>query len=137
MRIMAWVLSPVLAASLVAQEKSKWRRVYTYDDAVIEMEVIRLSFGNFGRVRFRTVFDGPVELRGSPGVTYKSRIEDTELMCAERQYRVTEIVFLDAGGTAVRSYKAEGTGGWKVVRFGGMMEKLFVPACRMIAEKKL
>ena len=127
----------VLTGSLVAQEKSEWRRVYTYDDAVIEMEVIKLSFGDFGRVRFRTVFDKPETLRGAPGAKYKSSIEDIEFQCVERVYRVTETALLDAKGKVIRSYKADQPGGWKVVRFGSMMEKLFAPACRMIAEKKM
>jgi hypothetical protein len=137
MRVTGCVLLLVLAGSLVAQEKSKWRRVYTYDDSFIEMEVIKLSFGNFGRVRFRTVYDKPETLRGITGVKYKSHIEDMELMCAQRRYRVTGTDFLDARGKVIRSYKADESEGWKVVRFGSMMEKLFVPACRMIAEKKL
>src|SRR5215212_3094611 len=108
MRMMACVLWLLLSACpVVAQEKSQWRRVYTYDDAVIELEEIKLSFGNFGRVRFRTVFDKPKALRESPGVKYKSQIEDTELMCAQRQYRVNETTFLDARGRVVRSYKAD------------------------------
>ena len=134
---LAVLICGLATGAAFAQEKSRWRRVYTYEDAVIEMEEIKLSFGNFGRVRFRTVFDKPEALRGSPGVRYKSQVEDMELMCAERQYRVTEVAYLDARGRVVRSYKAEGPEAWKFVRAGGMMEKLFVPACRMIAEKKL
>ena len=62
MRIMASVRLLLLPAPLVAQGQSQWQRVYTYEDAIIEMEVIRLSVGDFGRVRFRTVFDeaGPM-----------------------------------------------------------------------------
>ncbi len=135
MRIIACIL--LLAVPLAAQEGVRWRRVYTYEDAVVEMEEIKLSFGNFGRVRFRTVYDKLEPLRGSPGVEYKSEVEDLELMCAQRQYRVTERLLLDAQGKVIRSYKAEPDAGWKIIRAGGMMEKLFVPACRMIARKKL
>ena len=49
MRIRAFPLTLLLARTLAAQQKSRWVRVYTYDDAVIEMEEIQLSFGNFGR----------------------------------------------------------------------------------------
>lgn len=137
MRVLACILLLALAGSPAAQEKSRWQRVYTFDDSVVEMEVIKLSFGNFGRVRFRTVYDKPEPLRGGAGAKFKSQVEDMELMCAERQYRVTEALFLDEKGKVVRSYKPDPPAGWKVVRFGGMMEKLFVPACRMIAAKKL
>jgi hypothetical protein len=137
MRIMACFLLLLTAGSLAAQEKSRWRRVYTFDDAVVEMEEIKLSFGNFGRVRFRTVFDESRELRGSPGVKYRSRVEDMELMCAERQYRVIELVFYDARGRAVRTHKADEDAEWSVAPPGGMMEKLLAPACRMIERRKM
>jgi hypothetical protein len=137
MRITACVLLLLAAGSLAAQEQSRWRRVHTYEDAFIEMEEIKLSFGNFGRVRFRTVFDESQELRGSPGVKYKSRVEDMELMCAERQYRVTELTYLGAGGKVLRTYKAGPDAEWRVAPHGGMMEKLLAPACRMIERKKL
>ena len=137
MRIMACVLLLLTAGALAAQEQSRWRRVYTYDDAFIEMEEIKLSFGNFGRVRFRTVFDKPQALRGASGGKFKSRVEDMELMCAERQYRVTELTLLDARGRVLRTYKADPEAEWRVAPAGGMMEKLLAPACRMIERKKL
>lgn len=137
MRIMACFLLLLTAGSLAAQEKSRWRRVHTYEDAVVEMEEIKLSFGNFGRVRFRTVFDESRELRGSPGVKYRSLVEDIELMCSERQYRVTELVFYDARGRALRAHKADPEAEWLVAPRGGMMEKLLSPACRMIERKKM
>lgn len=137
MRIMACVLLLLTAGPLAAQEQGRWRRVYTYEDAIIEMEEIKLSFGNFGRVRFRTVFDKSQELRGQPGVKFKSRVEDMELMCAERQYRVTELLYLDARGRLLRTHKAEPDAEWRVAPVGGMMEKLLAPACRMIERKKM
>jgi hypothetical protein len=133
---MACLLLLVLTGSLVAQEKRKWRRVYTYEDAVIEMEEIKLSFGNFGRVRFRTVFDKPEDLRGRPGVKYKSILEDMEFKCADGEYRVTETIYLDKKGKVIQSYKADEAEGWKRVK-SDMMARLFTPACRMIAEKKM
>lgn len=136
MRIGACLLTLALAGSLAAQEKSKWRRVYTYEDAVIEMEEINLSFGDFGRVRFRTVFDETRTLRGKPGAEYKTVVDDLEIMCAERQYRVTESVFLDSKGRAIQTYKAGASEPWKHAR-SSMMERLLYPACRMIANKKL
>lgn len=135
--MVAFLLLLMAGPLAAAQEKSKWQRVYTYEDAVIEMEVINLSFGNFGRVRFRTVYEKSKSLRESPTVKYKSQVEDVELMCAEREYRITETLFLNARGKVVRAFKADDPEGWRVVRSGGMMEKLLVPACRMIAKKKL
>jgi hypothetical protein len=88
MRISAFLLALLLAGAAAAQQKSKWVRVHTYEDAVIEMEEIQLSFGNFGRVRFRTVFDEPRPLPGKADVPFKTVVEDMEIMCAERQYRL-------------------------------------------------
>ena len=136
MRIRAVLLSLALAGTLAAQPKSKWARVHTYEDAVIEMEEINLSFGNFGRVRFRTVFDEPRPLPGKPDATYKTVVEDMEIMCAERQYRLGGSVYLDAKGAAVHSYKAGGDEEWEEVKTH-MMLRLLTPACRMIEKKKL
>jgi len=137
MRVLACVLVLAAAVSAAAQGKSAWRRVYTYDDAVIEMEEIKLSFGDFGRVRFRTVYARPEELRGSPGVRFKTQVEDLELKCAERQYRLAEPTYLDAGGRVLRTSKPDPPADWRIARRGGMMEKLLLPACRMIARRKL
>jgi hypothetical protein len=136
MRISAFLLSLLLAAAAAAQQKSKWVRVHTYEDAVIEMEEIKLSFGNFGRVRFRTVFDEPRPLPGRPDVTFKTVVEDMEIMCAEQQYRLGSAVYLDAKGAAVHTYKARGDEEWEEVKTH-MMLRLMNPACQMIEKKKL
>ena len=136
MRIGAFLLSLLLALTAAAQQRGKWVRVYTYDDAVIEMEEINLSFGNFGRVRFRTVFKKPRPLRGKPGVTFKAVVEDMEILCAERKYRLGEAIYLDANGVPVHSYKARADEEWEEVRTH-MMMRLLTPACRMIEKKRL
>lgn len=96
-----------LAASLAAQQKRresiKWRRVYTYSDAVIQMEEAYLSLSSSRRVRFRTVFQKALPLRGRPDVRYKVIVEDMELNCSAREYRVAETVFLDKKGRARRT----------------------------------
>lgn len=136
MRITACLLLLALVASAAAQQKSKWVRVHTYDDAFIEMEEINLSFGNFGRVRFRTVFKEARLLHGKPDVRFKTVVEDMEIMCAERQYRLGSAVYLDAKGVPVHSYKARGDEEWEEVRTH-MMMRLLTPACRMIEKKRM
>ncbi len=136
MRIKAFLLSLALASTAVAQQKSKWVRVYTYDDAVIEMEEINLSFGNFGRVRFRTVFDEPRPMPGKPDVSFKTVVEDMEILCAEQQYRLGSAAYFDAKGASVYTYKAGGEEEWEDVKTH-MMLRLIDPACRMIEKKKL
>jgi hypothetical protein len=136
MRIRAFLLSLLLALTAAAQQKSKWVRVYTYEDAVIEMEEIQLSFGNFGRVRFRTVFDEPRPLPGKPEVLFKTVVEDIEILCAEQQYRLGSAAYFDAKGASVYTYKADPEEEWEEVKTH-MMLRLIDPACRMIERKKL
>jgi hypothetical protein len=136
MRTGAFLLSLLLALTAAAQRKSKWVRVYTYDDSVIEMEEIQLSFGNFGRVRFRTVFKKPRPLPGKPGVKYKTTVEDLEIQCKEQEYRLSSTIYLDAKGEPVHVYKADGDEEWQELR-SLMMQRLLDSACRMIEKKKL
>ncbi len=136
MRIGTFLLTLLLALTAAAQRKSKWVRVYTYDDAIIEMEEIQLSFGNFGRVRFRTVFDKPRPMPGRPELMFKTVVEDLELQCKEREYRLSTAVYLDRKGAAVYVYKAKGDEDWEEVKTH-MMLKVIDPACRMIEKKKL
>ena len=139
MRIGACVILPLLlAASLAAQQQksSKWRRVYTYEDAVIEMEEVAFTFGDFGRVRFRTVFKKDQPIRGKADVKYKTIVEDTELDCVERVYRVIETNFLDKNGDIVQTHKPDDPGPWKTAQ-GVVSRQIYGPACRMINDKKL
>ena len=136
MRIRAFLLTLLLALTAAAQRKSRWVRVYTFDDAVIEMEEIQLSFGNFGRVRFRTVFRRPRPLPGRPEVLFKTVVEDLEIQCKEHEYRLGGAVYLDRKGAAVYVFKAEREGEWESVKTH-MMTKLLDPACRMIEKKKV
>ena len=132
-------LTLALAASPFArqtQKSSKWVRVYTYDDAVVEMEEVAFTFGDFGRVRFRTVFDKPQPMRGKTDVRYKTIVEDMELDCLERVYRVAETTFIDKKGDVILSYKPDAPGPWKSARTF-IMGRLSGPACRMIAKRKL
>src|SRR5215218_1802354 len=131
MRIRAFLLTLLLASAVAAQQRSKWVRVYTFDDAVIEMEEIQLSFGNFGRVRFRTVFKKPRPLPGKPDGLFKAVGEDLEIQCKEREYRLSDAVYLDRKGAPVYVFKAEREGEWETVKTH-MMMKLLDPACRMI-----
>ena len=139
MRITAClILTLALASSLAAQQQksNKWHRVYTYEDAVIEMEEVAFTFGNFGRVRFRTVFKKSQPMRGKPDVKYKTIVEDMELDCVESVYRVAETTFLDGEGKVIQSYKPDVPGPWKTAR-SVVTGQIVGPACRMIRKKKL
>jgi hypothetical protein len=136
MRFGAFLLTLALVSTAAARQKSKWVRVYTFDDAVVEIEEINLSFGNFGRVRFRTVFNKPRPMPGKPEVLYKTLVEDLEIQCKEREYRLSTAIYLDRKGAAVYVYKAKGDEDWEEVKTH-MMLKLLDPACRMIEKKKV
>ena len=136
MRFGAFLLALALVGTPAAQRKNKWVRVYTFDDSVIEMEEIQLSFGNFGRVRFRTVFRKPRPLPGKPDLKYKTLVEDLEIQCKEREYRLSTAVYLDAKGEPVHVYKADADEEWQELR-SLMMQRLLDSACRMIEKKKL
>ena len=136
MRIGAFLLSLLLALTAAAQRKSKWVRVYTYDDAFIEMEEVAFTFGNFGRVRFRTVFNKPRPLPGKSDVLFKTLVEDLEIQCKEQEYRLSSTIYLDAKGAAVHVYKNQGDEEWQELR-SLMMQRLLDSACRMIEKKKL
>lgn len=136
MRIVACLVLLLALAAQQTQKSNKWVRVYTFDDAVVEMEEVAFTFGEFGRVRFRTVFDKPQPMRGKPDAKYKTIVEDTELDCVEKVYRVTETTFLDKKGDVIQSYKPDDPGPWKRAH-SFMAGRLYGPACRMIAKKKL
>lgn len=139
MRIITCALLLLMLAVLIAaQEKDKWRRIYTYEDSTIAMNVSRVTFGlgDDGKVMFRTVWSKPVALKETPGAQFKSRVETIEFRCAERRFRISEATLFDSDGKAVKSYEVDPSTKWEFVKSGGMMERLFGPACSLINEKR-
>jgi hypothetical protein len=138
-RILIHVLLPLLllVALVPAQEKDKWERVYTLEDATIAMNstAVEVAEGGLGRVRFRWNFSKPQSLDDSS--KYKTRIETVEFNCDRRRYRLVAYTLLDSKGKAVFTKELEESEReWKSVKAGGMMERLFGPACRLIQEKR-
>jgi hypothetical protein len=127
-----------LSIVAVAQEKEQWRRVYTFDDGVVEMNTAKVTYGerSAGRVQFRWMWDKPLKLKETPEVSYKARLEVIEFKRPERRYRIFETTLLDAKGNAVRATEQDPSAEWKATKFGGFMEKLFNPACGLIEEKR-
>ena len=138
MRILTCTLSLMLSALAGSQEDEKWRRIYTFEDAALEMNVSKVSFGTgkIGRVRFRTVLSKPEALKEMSGVKYKSRLETIEFKCAERQYRVYETSLLDPKGKAIKSFEMGMSEEWKAVKSGSMAGRMYAPACKLIDEKR-
>jgi hypothetical protein len=139
-------MAPVLLAA--QREKEKWQRVYTGEDSIIEINVSkvtfveyedsrRVTFGyNIGRVGFRTSFAKPEALKENPGVKYKRRLETIEFNCAANRYRLYEATLLDEKGKVVKTFGWDPSTEWREIKHGGMMEKLFGPACRLFEEKR-
>lgn len=136
--IFVYVLLLLLPAVSTAQEKERWERVYTLEDATIAMNSTKVEFGDNGmaRVQFRWRWEKPQSLDGSPETKYRARIEVIEFNCSRRRYRLAGFTLFDGKGKPLLSKEAEPTEEWKFVKAGGMMEKLLGPACRMMEEKK-
>jgi hypothetical protein len=130
--VVVWLL---YSATLTAQSLPEWDRVYTFDDSTIEMNtsLVTLISKDVTRVRFRWTFDQPQLLDGVPKATYQSHLEVMEFNCSQNQYRSYHSTFFDAAGNTVRIDDTAGT--WRPVKPGSMIEKLFVPGCKLIKEK--
>ncbi|HEY0321381.1 MAG TPA: surface-adhesin E family protein [Pyrinomonadaceae bacterium] len=141
MRILVCVLLLLLLLpGLVStQEKDKWERVYTLEDATIAMNATTVEFSDngFGLVQFRWNFGKPQSLDGSSETKYKTRVETIEFNCDRRRYRLAAFTLFDTKGKPVFSKKLEDSEKeWKFLKAGGMMERLFGPACKVIEEKR-
>jgi hypothetical protein len=122
---------------VLAQEKDKWKRVYTYDDSVVEINESKLKQVDerAALADFRTVYSDQQPLRGKPGVKYKSRFETIEFRCTSGQYRVTEVKLLDSKGKTIDSYQMTEDEDWKSTKSGGMMQKLLGAACGILYQR--
>ncbi|MGH9966374.1 MAG: hypothetical protein ACREBG_00865 [Pyrinomonadaceae bacterium] len=117
-----------LSISIRAQrERDKWQRVYTGEESVIDVNVSGPTFdaGHVLRVKFRTTLSKPESLKEKPGTKYKSRLETIEFKLTDKRYRIHDISFLDSAGKTAQSYEANASEDWKVLKVGGMMQRLF------------
>src|SRR6266516_760699 len=116
-----------LPVSAPAQsEKDRWQRVYTGEDSIIEVNTSSLSFEpkHILRVQFRTVFSKPENLQEKSGTKYKTRLETIEFKLISG-YRLYATSLLDATGKTVQSYQANSSEDWKVMKDGGIMQRMF------------
>lgn len=128
----------IFTAVLTQSGKEIWERVYTGDDEIIEMNTSRVTFSenNIGRITFRTVYDEPQRLKERANASYQTRYEKIEFRCREREYRTWSVQLLDTTERVVDSYEFDLKEKWRSVRGGGMMSRLFTPACKLIAERR-
>ena len=135
----ALILSLLLLLILSSQEKDKWERVYTLEDATIAINSTKVEFGEdgLGRVQFRWNYSKLQSLDSTPEAKYKTRVEKVSFNCDRRRYRLISYALLDEKGKTVFSKELEPVEmEWKFVKPGSMMERLFGPACKIIAEKR-
>ena len=127
-----------LPARALAQEKDKWKRVYTFEDAKVEMNESKVVLGaeESARVQFRWTLKQPAGVAEKPGVKYQSRVEVIEFSCLERRYRLVEVTLFDAKGDRILTDNVEDSAEWKYLKTGSMMARLFAPACDLIEKKR-
>ena len=123
--LLAVLFANVLACGY-AQSKDKWRRVYTGEESVIDMNVSSsaLEPEHILRVDFRTTLSKAESIAGSTGAKYKSRLETIRFKLNEYRYRLGDIAWFDAKGTKLYS-SAPTAEDWRVLKPGGVMERLF------------
>jgi hypothetical protein len=110
-----------------AQAKDQWQRAYTGDGSVIEVNTSTLKFApkRVLRAEFRTVFSNAESTGGARAVKYKSRLETIDFRLSDRRYRFVEISLLDSGGKPVQTKTTDGSEDWRVLKPGGVTERLF------------
>jgi len=123
----------LFAASIwnLTQAKDPWHRVYTGDGTIIELNSTTLRFGpaNLLRAHFRTVFSNAESIPGDRGQKYKTRLETIDFRLTDRKYRFVEISLLDSGGKPIQTKTVEASEDWRVLKPGGITERLFTAAC--------
>ena len=133
------LLSLYIAFSPFAQVIYKWQSVYRDNDVAIQMDASKVLVNpkGIGRVTFRWVWTEPHALKKTPGVSYKSRIEVTEIDCARRRFHTTtDVKMFDARGKPIRFDAVVPSARWDDVKPGSIMDKIFEPACSLIASKR-
>lgn len=109
-----------------AQTKDKWQRVYTGEESVIDIIVSssHLEADHVLRVDIRTTLAKPENIARNQGVKYKSRIETIRFKLNQNRYWLTQITWFDTKGIKLDSL-ATTAEDWRVVKPGGVMERLF------------
>ena len=137
MRLIGSILFMLPLLFYSPQEKTKWQRLYTYEDSTVEVDASNIIFSTdfTGRVRFRFAFSRLQPLAGKQ-VRYNSVIETIEFKCEERLYRVVDVKRFDGRGTLVDSDAPTRSADWENVKARSMMDKFLLPGCHAIYEKR-
>ncbi|MEW6207872.1 MAG: surface-adhesin E family protein [Acidobacteriota bacterium] len=127
----------VLLSLAASQEKDRWQRIYSSEDADVDLNISTVILGAdyTGRVQFRISLSRPQPAPGKSDAKYKSVIETIEFKCPERLYRIIEVKRFDNKGNPVDTDENKPAEEWSAVK-GGMMNKLLTHGCELIWEKK-
>jgi hypothetical protein len=123
--IVVFLLVSCLPPAAQAQ-LGKWRRVFTGEDFVVDVNPTSLSFepGRVLRAQFRTILSKPETI----GTTkYKTRLETIDFK-TDRRYRYYETSLLDSAGKVVQSSEPNSSQDWKFSKDGVVTERLFQAA---------
>jgi hypothetical protein len=134
-----WGLSIALALAFSSAQSSSehWRRVYSNEDVVVEMDpwTATLTSKSSGRITFRWTWSRLKSLRRTPGVSYKSVIEITEFDCAGRRLRTVDATLFDEYGHAIDLTKIP-SDHWDPVRSETIAGHVFTSACKLLGSLK-
>lgn len=165
MKAITCIVLFLLTAVVAAQEEQKWQRIYTGDEALIEVDTSNVVFAEYGvftkvdfasarigRVSVRTIYSKPQALREDKLVRHQKRLETIEFDCGRsrpagelkiypardvvRRYRILKTVLLDSKDKPVKEIETTASEDWRTIKFGTMMDRLSEPACKLIDEKK-
>lgn len=139
MRVRFLFLIFIFITSATAQNKEEWKRIFTFENSVLEMNTSEVTFVNNdrGRVKFRTVSKDIVSLTDKPDVKYKTRLEVIEFNCEKKRWKSFETFFLDSNDKIVESLKTDAKTEWKELEDKSLMSRrFFYPACQLIEEKR-
>lgn len=133
LKFLRWSSVSVLSCVLLCfsvysqREKERWQRVYTGEDFYIETNAARMTLEPHQILRaiFQTVQKKPASLTGQSGTEYKRHLETIDFKLNERRYRLYEVEWIDSDGQTVQTHKTDPSEDWKVLKPGGMMERLF------------
>lgn len=118
---------------LPAQKTTDWQRVYTFEESFIEMNTSNVILGgDIGRVTFRWRFDQPQQVRGYPGLNYKSRVETIEFRCADERYRYYEVTLIDPNGKPIHSQLMAPPYAWRQIKTDSVIASMSASACPII-----
>jgi hypothetical protein len=114
-----------------AHAKEQWQRVYTGADSVIELNAASSRFepGDILRAEYRTVLTNAENIGGDRGGKYKTRLEKIDFRLTDGRYRFFEISLLDPAGKVIQTKTADGSEDWRVLKPGGITERLLNAAC--------